>query len=87
MNMPYLPRSVYFIKSCLWFFFSVFSISTTAQQLSIFTQYRDLQTVINPGALPIDYFVYDYEPTFFIGATDRSQWRNGRSISGWLYHA
>ena len=52
-----------------------------AQQLSTFTQYRDLQTIINPGAIPIDYFVYNNEPTLLLGGTWREQW-NKSGIEG-----
>jgi len=69
-------------KTCLinvglWLLTCLFPISLAAQQLPIFTKYRDLLTVINPGAIPIDYFVYDEEPTTFVGATWRDQWQAG----------
>ncbi len=43
-----------------------------SQQLPLFTQYRDLQTVINPAALSADYFIYDNNVS--IGASFRTQW-------------
>ena len=43
-----------------------------SQQLPLFTQYRDLQTVINPAAIPADFFIYDNN--FSIGASFRTQW-------------
>jgi len=73
-------------KTCLtkiscWLLAYLFSISLTAQQLPTFTQYRDLLTIINPGAIPIDYFVYDEEFTTFLGLTWREQWL-GNNIEG-----
>ena len=43
-----------------------------SQQLPLFTQYRDLQSVINPAALSADYFIYDNNVS--IGASYRTQW-------------
>lgn len=51
------------------------SVSLLGQQLSDFTQFRALQTIINPGAIPIDYFTSGNEPNLFVGATWRDQWK------------
>lgn len=50
-------------------FLSLFAVDVMAQQLSTFTHYRELLTVINPGALPLNYSIYDNEPKLFLGAT------------------
>ena len=46
--------------------------STTAQQLSLFTQYRENATLINPAAMESDFLAYGYNMSF--GATYRKQW-------------
>ncbi|MBR9921942.1 MAG: type IX secretion system membrane protein PorP/SprF [Bacteroidetes bacterium] len=43
-----------------------------AQQLSLFTQYRENIDIINPAALPTEYLAYDQNLSF--GATYRKQW-------------
>ncbi len=43
-----------------------------AQQLPIFTQYRESLAYINPAAVSSDYFVNDYQAS--IGLSHRSQW-------------
>ncbi|MEM1215279.1 MAG: PorP/SprF family type IX secretion system membrane protein [Bacteroidota bacterium] len=43
-----------------------------AQQLSLFTQYRENATIINPAALESDFLAY-YQP-ITVGASYRSQW-------------
>jgi len=48
-----------------------------AQQLSLFTQYRENATILNPAAMESDFLAYGQNMT--LGATYRSQW-NG--ISG-----
>jgi type IX secretion system PorP/SprF family membrane protein len=53
---------------CLLFFSAV----CHAQQLSLFTQYRENLTVINPAAIESDYFVFG--SPFTIGASYRAQW-------------
>lgn len=44
----------------------------SAQQLSLFTQYRENLTVINPAAVESDYLVFGQNMTF--GASYRNQW-------------
>lgn len=44
----------------------------TAQQLPLFTQYRDHAGIINPAMVHTDYLAYEYNTT--IGASYRSQW-------------
>lgn len=48
-----------------------------AQQLSLFTQYRENATIINPAAMESDFLAYGQRMT--IGASYRSQWND---ISG-----
>ncbi|MCB0707513.1 MAG: PorP/SprF family type IX secretion system membrane protein [Saprospiraceae bacterium] len=43
-----------------------------AQQLSLFTQYRENIDIVNPAALPTEYLAYDQNMSF--GATYRKQW-------------
>ena len=43
-----------------------------SQQLPLFTQYRDNQSVINPAAIHSDYLVFERNMT--VGASYRSQW-------------
>ncbi len=59
-----------FLLSCLWFF----AFGANAQQLPLFTQYRDNHTIINPAMLSSDYLLYENNIT--IGASYRSQWRD-----------
>lgn len=68
-NKVVVSGSLLFIVLCT-------PIFLMAQQLPTFTQYRELQTIINPGAIPIDYMVYDYEPNILFGATWRDQWNS-----------
>ncbi len=50
-----------------------FFISTIqAQQLPIFTQYREMHGFINPATINSDYFMYEYN--MYIGASARTQW-------------
>jgi type IX secretion system PorP/SprF family membrane protein len=44
----------------------------TAQQLSLFTQYRENATLINPAAMETDFLSYGYNLSF--GASYRKQW-------------
>lgn len=44
----------------------------TAQQLPLFTQYTELQTYLNPAAIPVDYLQYDMGQV--VGLTYRVQW-------------
>ncbi|MEL6656675.1 MAG: PorP/SprF family type IX secretion system membrane protein [Bacteroidota bacterium] len=62
------------LGSCLLFL--LFS-TLNAQQLSLFTQYRENATIINPAAMESDFLAYGQSMT--LGANYRSQW-NG--ISG-----
>ena len=53
----------------------IFVLLTTflqAQQLSLFTQYRENATIINPAALESDFFAFGQNLTF--GASYRAQW-------------
>ncbi|MBT8221347.1 MAG: type IX secretion system membrane protein PorP/SprF [Bacteroidia bacterium] len=50
----------------------LFSLSCFGQQLPLFTQYHDLQSVINPAAITSDYFALDHNVS--IGASYRTQW-------------
>jgi type IX secretion system PorP/SprF family membrane protein len=54
---------------CLFLFSAV---TAFAQQLSLFTQYRENLTVINPAGIESDFFAFG--SPFTIGATYRSQW-------------
>jgi len=47
-------------------------IAVFAQQLSLFTQYRENATLINPAAIEGDYFAYGQNMTF--GVSYRAQW-------------
>ncbi len=46
----------------------------TAQELPLFTQYREFQSFINPGAIPVDYLSQTYEPKNSAGISYRNQW-------------
>ena len=54
----------------------IFVLTTTsllqAQQLSLFTQYRENATIINPAAIESDFFAFGQNLTF--GVSYRSQW-------------
>lgn len=53
----------------------LFSIlNSYAQQLSVFTQYREYQGIINPAAVSSDYF--SFEHNFSAGVSHRLQWAN-----------
>ena len=52
----------------------LFVLPTTAQQLPLFTQYREYQGMINPAAINSDYF--NWEHNLSIGASYRNQWTN-----------
>lgn len=43
-----------------------------AQQLPLFTQYREYHSIINPATINSDYFTHDYNVS--IGASYRTQW-------------
>lgn len=48
------------------------SLAIYAQQLPLFTQYRENATIINPAAMESDFFAYGNNVTF--GASYRAQW-------------
>jgi len=48
------------------------SLALQAQQLPLFTQYREYQTILNPAAVGSGYFAMDQNLTF--GASYRNQW-------------
>ena len=60
-------------NGCIGLFFSLFCASANAQQLPLFTQYREYTGVLNPAAISSDYFLDDYKMNF--GLSVRSQWR------------
>lgn len=47
-------------------------LNVNAQQLPLFTQYREYQTILNPAAVGSSYFALDQNLTF--GASYRNQW-------------
>ena len=47
-------------------------IKTYAQNLPLFTQYREYNSFINPGSISQDYFLYEYNLTAAV--SNRSQW-------------
>lgn len=49
------------------------TINLSAQQLSLFTQYRENQTILNPAAVGNNYLAYDQNLSF--GASYRNQWQ------------
>jgi len=51
---------------------SLAPIAVFAQQLSLFTQYRENATLVNPAAIEGDYFAYGQNLTF--GVSYRTQW-------------
>lgn len=63
MNKRFLLCSTALMVCCIELF---------CQQLPLFNQYRDLQTIINPAAIPADYFLF--ENNVSIGASFRTQW-------------
>lgn len=60
------------IRSLLLPILLLFSLTLSAQQLSLFTQYRENATIINPAALESDFFAYGNNMT--LGASYRAQW-------------
>ena len=48
------------------------SLCVSAQQLPLFTQYRENATIINPAAMESDFFAYGNNVT--LGASYRAQW-------------
>ncbi len=55
-------------------FFSLFLVSewVSAQQIPLFTQYREQAGIINPAAVNADYFLYEHNVGF--GGSYRKQW-------------
>ena len=56
----------------LCFICLLFCSQIDAQQLPLFTQYRQNATIINPAAISEDYMLYEYNLSF--GASYRRQW-------------
>lgn len=58
-----------------------YSIQLGAQQLPLFTQYREVQGLINPASINHDYFLEQYNAN--VGLTYRSQWTdiNGHPVT------
>lgn len=56
----------------LTLFFSFGKMALKAQQLPLFTQYTELQTYLNPAAIPVDYLQYNMNQV--AGLTYRLQW-------------
>lgn len=49
-----------------------FGGTSVAQQLPYYTQFRNYQSIINPGSVSSDYFLYEYNVSFL--ANYRAQW-------------
>lgn len=61
------------LRSYLFLFaLALIPFGASAQQLSLFTQYRENATLINPAAIESDFFAYGQNLTF--GASNRVQW-------------
>ncbi len=60
------------IKSSLFVLLACWSLSTYAQQLPLFTQYRENLGIINPAAVHSDFLLYNKTTTVGIGY--RKQW-------------
>lgn len=48
------------------------ALSSLAQQLPYYTQFRNFQSIINPGSVSSDFFLYEYNVS--IAANYRAQW-------------
>ena len=60
---------------CLGFVFALTAGNTlSAQQLSLFTQYRENATIINPAALESDFLISEGDYNLTFGANYRRQW-------------
>lgn len=59
-------------RVCLLVIFLLTTAVSFAQQLSLFTQYRENLTIINPAAVEADFLAYGNNIT--VGASYRSQW-------------
>jgi type IX secretion system PorP/SprF family membrane protein len=55
-----------------YFLFFYFSVNLMAQQLPLFTQYREMQGIINPAAISRDFIRFKHK--FLIGTSYRRQW-------------
>jgi type IX secretion system PorP/SprF family membrane protein len=60
------------IKSSLFVLMAWLSVSAYAQQLPLFTQYRENLGIINPAAVSSDFFLYNQPTT--LGISYRKQW-------------
>ncbi len=49
-----------------------FGVQINAQQLSYFTQFRNVQSILNPASISSDYFLYEYNTA--IQSSYRGQW-------------
>lgn len=63
--------STYLLVMCLW---GIFQSTGWSQQLPLFTQYREVQGLINPASVNHDYFLEHYNIS--AGITYRSQWND-----------
>ena len=63
-----MPRLLLFI------IFSTITSAITAQQLSLFTQYREQAGIINPAALHSNYLLSEGDNNLHVGLSYRSQW-------------
>lgn len=57
----------------IFFTFLLLSQTISAQQLPLFTQYREHHSLINPAAVSWGYFTYKYN--FNVGISHRTQWQ------------
>jgi len=62
-----------YLRGVVFSSFVIFFIQLgSAQQLPLFTQYREMAGFINPAAVPLDHLLYNYH--IFIGSSARFQW-------------
>lgn len=54
----------------------VWGLPLSAQQLSLFTKYREAATILNPAALEADYLTSEGDYNLTIGLSIRQQWTN-----------
>lgn len=64
------------MKKILFIIFSLFLNygQVRAQELPLFTQYREFQSFMNPAAVPVDNLSQTYEAKRTLGVSYRSQW-------------
>ncbi|HPB53466.1 MAG TPA: PorP/SprF family type IX secretion system membrane protein [Saprospiraceae bacterium] len=76
-----LPVTFGFLTTCILFNLVIFSSECQAQQLPLFTQYREVQGLINPASISHDYFLEKYNAN--LGITYRNQWTdiNGHPVT------